>query len=52
MTRIYNALKVPDFKVSTYMKRQNPEELHELILNFQELKEYFKDSEWEGFFRN
>lgn len=51
MDRIFRELKVPDLKVSTCMKKQNPEKLEDLILNFPELKKEFAGTKWEYLFK-
>lgn len=51
MDRIFRELEVTDFKVSTYMKKQNPEKPKDLILNFSELKKAFSGTKWEYLFK-
>ena len=50
MGRIYKNLDVADFKVNTYMKKQNPEKLKDLITNYSDLKKEFSDTKWEYLF--
>lgn len=50
MSRIYNELGVSDYAINPSMKKQNPEPLEELVINFNELKHFFTNSKWESFF--
>lgn len=50
MDKIYKELGVADFRVSTYMKKQNPEKLEDLIINYSELKKEFSGTKWEYLF--
>lgn len=51
MDRIYGELGVANFKVATNMKKQNPEKLEDLIINFSELKKEFAGTKWEYLFK-
>ncbi|MBB3123531.1 LPS sulfotransferase NodH [Mesoflavibacter sabulilitoris] len=48
---IFKALGVPYKKVKTVMKKQNSEHLYDLIQNYNELLNKFKDTEWEYLFK-
>ncbi len=48
---IYKELGVTDYKVTTNMKRQNPEPLQELVINYFEIKERFKNTRWAYLFQ-
>lgn len=50
MDKVFQELGVADFKVSTNMKKQNPESLKELVVNYSEIKDRFKNTEWEFLF--
>jgi LPS sulfotransferase NodH len=50
MDRIYKNLGVANFKVATYMKKQNPEKLEDLIVNYSDLKREFSGTKWEYLF--
>lgn len=50
MERLFKQLEIPEMKISTYLKKQNPEPLEELVLNYKEIKENFKGSKWEYVF--
>lgn len=49
---VCNFLEVPFQKPRTTLKRQNPEKLGELIGNYQEMKDHFKNSEFACFFED
>ncbi len=51
MDKIFSELGVADFKVTTYMRKQNPEKLENLIVNFKELKDKFSGTNWEYLFK-
>lgn len=44
--KILKKINLPIEKLTTVMKKQNPEPLNRLILNYEELKNQFKDSKW------
>jgi LPS sulfotransferase NodH len=48
--KITNFLGVPFHFPHSSFERQNPERLQELVVNYGEMKEKFKDSEWAEFF--
>ena len=50
INRIYKDLGVGDFKVATYMKKQNSKKLEDLIVNYSELKREFSGPKWEYLF--
>ncbi len=50
--RISNFLGVHYLKSETTFKKQNPEKLSELIINYNELKMAFKNTEWSHFFED
>lgn len=51
MNRIFNFLDTePIFLPDPVLKKQNPERLSELILNFESLKSEFQHTPWESFF--
>ena len=52
MNRIFTLLNLPVQKVSANNKKQNPENLNELINNYSDLKIKFKNSEWEHLFED
>lgn len=47
---LYNRLGVKPYRKDSQLKKQNPESIKELVLNFEELKNEFKDSKWKSFF--
>ena len=47
---ISNFLNLPVQKLNTKLKKQNPEKLSELIINYEELKKKFGKTEWGHFF--
>ena len=47
---MYNRLGVEPYRKDSQLKKQNPESIRELVLNFEELKKEFKGSQWETFF--
>lgn len=50
--RVCNFLEVPFQKPNTSFKKQNPERLEELVENYQEIKDYFMNSEFASFFED
>jgi LPS sulfotransferase NodH len=48
--RVTEFLGVPYSEPKTRLKKQNPEKLQELVLNYHELKSQFIGTEWEPFF--
>jgi hypothetical protein len=50
MDKIYKELGVANFQVCTNMKKQNPEKLEKLIVNYSELKREFSGTQWEYLF--
>lgn len=47
---LYNKLGVKPYRRDSQLKKQNPESIKELVLNFEDLKKEFKGSRWETFF--
>lgn len=47
---ILDFLQVPFFSLKTEMKKQNPENMRDLVINYDELKFYFQETEWQEFF--
>ncbi|MFD0977951.1 sulfotransferase domain-containing protein [Salinimicrobium gaetbulicola] len=47
---LYRALGLDRFERDSELKKQNPEPLEDLILNYQELKNHFYGSKWEIYF--
>jgi LPS sulfotransferase NodH len=52
LERVTEFLNLPLHKLETTLKKQNPEPLNNLISNYPELKEHFKDTEWKMFFED
>lgn len=53
MDNIFQFLNTKSIKIQdTILKRQNPEPISELITNFEDLKDKFKNTEWEVFFND
>ena len=50
MNKVQTFLGVKPQTVASLLKRQNPESVKELILNYDELKSAFKNTEYEIFF--
>jgi len=50
INRLYRELGVQEIQISTIMKRQNPENLEELIVNYWEVKSAFSGTKWEYLF--
>lgn len=50
ISRIFRDLELQDFSVVSGMKRQNPETLSELVVNYEELNAYFNNTRWTNFF--
>ncbi len=51
MNNIFSFLNVKSINLpKTILKRQNPEPLSELIINFDSLKKEFENTQWEAFF--
>lgn len=50
LKNIFHFLGLPKMKVSADNKKQNPENLNELIDNYSEFKDYFKDTQWKYLF--
>ena len=50
LERVTEFLDLPLYKLQTSLKKQNPEPLNNLISNYSELKEYFKNTQWNVFF--
>ena len=48
--RLTDFLNVPYFRPTTNLERQNPEQLRDLITNYDELRSGFAGTEWEQFF--
>lgn len=48
--QLYLKLGVKCFHRNSELKKQNPEELSELIINYDELKIHFQDTKWEFLF--
>lgn len=48
---IQNELGVVPFYRKSELKKQNPENIKDLIINYNELKEYFIDTQWNFFFK-
>lgn len=49
---IYSKLGVHEFHKKSELKKQNPESLEDLIVNFLELKTYFEKTEWSDLFQD
>ena len=47
---LYKRLGVKTYRKNSQLKKQNPESIQELVLNYEELKNEFKGSRWEAFF--
>lgn len=47
---IYREFGLDDFERDSELKKQNPESLEDLIINYHELKDYFNGSKWEIYF--
>ena len=52
MVKISDLLGLESFATKASVKRQNPESLSSLILNYHELKCAFEDTPWESFFED
>ena len=50
MQRIFAFLKVPYESVTTRMKKQNPASPRETVDNYEQLKNYFRNTRWDVFF--
>lgn len=50
--KIIDWLCLEPFEPRTLLRRQNPEKLSDLILNYESLKERFSNTEWAGFFQD
>ncbi len=50
MNKVQTFLGVKPQTVASLLKRQNPESVKELILNYEELKSAFKNTDYEIFF--
>lgn len=50
MDKVCNFLGIKPLKLKTVLKKQNPEKTSNLISNYDELKEYFRNTEWETLF--
>jgi len=50
--RVQRFLGVNERNLSTSLKKQNPELVSDLISNFSELQEHFKNTKWERFFKS
>ena len=48
--RIIDFLDLDKFRPKTILKKQNPESISDLIINYKDLKEKFKNTEWSKFF--
>lgn len=48
--QLYLKLGVKGFKRNSELKKQNPEKLSELIINYNELKQHFNNSKWDYLF--
>tara|TARA_R110002124_G_scaffold287349_1_gene473554 strand:- start:6028 stop:6759 length:732 start_codon:yes stop_codon:yes gene_type:complete len=49
MTKLFKFLDLPNEKVSSDLKKQNPEKLEDLIINYQEVREALENTEYEHF---
>ena len=47
---LYREFGLVGFERDSELKKQNPEPLKSLILNYQELKDHFRGSKWESYF--
>lgn len=47
INELFDKLGLPEFNASTVLKKQNPEPLERLIENFDDLKDAFKNTNWE-----
>lgn len=52
INELYSKLELEEFERDSELKKQNPEGLRDLILNYEELKDYFKDTKWEEYFQD
>jgi LPS sulfotransferase NodH len=50
MKKVFTFLGLEPTDTTTNMKRQNSESLHDLVINYDELKKDFKDSDWSYLF--
>lgn len=51
ISNLYDQLEVKPYRKDSQLKKQNPESIKELVLNFEDLKKEFKGSRWETFFK-
>ena len=49
---IYSKLELNKFNRDSELKKQNPESLKDLVVNFKELTEYFEGTKWEQYFQD
>jgi LPS sulfotransferase NodH len=47
MNRIYKDLNVTVMEIQTNLKKQNPEKLQDLVLNYEELRNYLSNTRWD-----
>jgi LPS sulfotransferase NodH len=50
MGKVYSFLGLRYVQPKTFMKKQNPETLHELVKNYKQMKRAFHGTEWQEFF--
>ncbi len=50
INNLYSRLGVKPYQKDSQLKKQNPESIKELVLNFEDLKKELKGSRWETFF--
>ncbi|WP_347410304.1 hypothetical protein [Christiangramia sp.] len=48
---LYLQLELEEFKRDSELKKQNPEAVRDLILNYEEVEDYFKETKWEKYFQ-
>ena len=51
MKRVYKDLNVTLMEIQTNLKKQNPEKLQDLVLNYDELKKQLRNTRWEFCFK-
>lgn len=47
MNRVYKELNVTELEIQTNLKKQNPEKLQDLVLNYEELRKYLSNTRWD-----
>lgn len=49
---IYSSFELKKFSRDSELKKQNPESLKDLVVNYKELKDYFEGTKWEQYFQD